>query len=150
VNVPGAKEIAVIDREKESVIQHWPLKDFNANFPMALNEEQKRLFVGCRSPAQFVVFDIDTGKTVSNLPTCGDADDLYYDAAPKRIYISCGEGFLDVIQQNGQNAYRPLERIKTRAGARTSFFSPQRRELFLGVPARGNYPAEIRVFKTQR
>jgi DNA-binding beta-propeller fold protein YncE len=50
VNVPDAKQIAVIDREKSAVIASWPMEKFHANFPMALDESNHRLFVGCRSP----------------------------------------------------------------------------------------------------
>src|SRR6266516_7960428 len=38
VNVPDAKEIAVIDREKKSVVATWPIEKYQANFPMALDE----------------------------------------------------------------------------------------------------------------
>src|SRR5205823_14737053 len=43
VNVPKAKQIAVVDREKRAVIAKWPVKDAESNFPMALDEEHHRL-----------------------------------------------------------------------------------------------------------
>jgi hypothetical protein len=84
---------------------------------------------------------------VADLAISGDTDDLFYDAKLKRLYLSCGEGFVDVIDQRDANSYQLRERIPTRAGARTSFFSAGLNEFYLAVPQRGNQDAEIRVFR---
>ena len=149
VNVPDAKQIAVIDREKKSVIATWPMEKHQANFPMALDGANQRLFVGCRKPARMVVFDTASGKPVADLEISGDIDDLFYDAKRKRIYTSCGEGFIDVIGQTDRDQYETLAKIPTRAGARTSFFSPELSESYLAVPQRGKQTAEIRVYQVQ-
>lgn len=146
VNVPDAKQIAVIDREKKEVVQTWPLQKFTANFPMTLDESNHRLLVGCRSPARLVVFDTIDGKMVSDIEISGDTDDLFYDAKRKRIYISCGEGFVDVVEQSSPDNYKRIGKIPSSAGARTSFFSPASDEFYLAVPRRGNQQAEIRVY----
>jgi DNA-binding beta-propeller fold protein YncE len=99
VNVPNAGYIAVVDRETRTVIEKFPLKEAVANFPMALDEADKRLFIGCRNPAKLLVLDTGTGKTVATLDIVGDTDDLFYDAANKRIYVSGGEGRVTVISQ---------------------------------------------------
>jgi hypothetical protein len=149
VNVPDASQIAVIDRSKGEIAATWRLGEFKANFPMALDEANGRLFIGCRSPARLLVFDCSSGKKVNDLSISGDTDDLFYDAARKRLYVSCGEGFIDVIEQRDADHYQTGERIRTAEGARTSFFSTDLSELFLAVPVRGNRTAEIRVFKAQ-
>ena len=149
VNVPDAKQITVIDREKKSVVATWPMEKYQANFPMTLDEANHRLFIGCRRPARLVVFDTETGKPVSNLEISGDTDDLFYDAQHKRIYTSCGEGFIDVIGQTDRDHYETLGRIPARAGARTSFFSAEMSRFYLAVPQRRNQPAEIRAFDVQ-
>lgn len=149
VNVPDAKQITVIDRDKRAVIANWPMETFKANFPMALDETRHRLFIGCRKPARLVVLDTFTGKSVADLAISGDIDDLFYDAVRKRLYLSCGEGFIDVIEQRDADAYRLLERLPTRAGARTSFFSKDLDRLYLAVPSRGNPGAELRVYEPQ-
>src|SRR6516162_2178419 len=149
VNVPDAKQIAVVDTEKDSVVTRWPMKEFQANFPMALDEPNHRLFVGCRKPARLVVFDTEAGKPVADLAISGDTDDLFYDAKRKRIYISCGEGFLDVVQQSSPDKYERTAHIPTASGARTCFFSSDLDRLFLAVPDRGNQRAEIRIYQPQ-
>jgi len=149
VNVPDAKHIAVVDRQKRIVIATWPMEKFRANFPMALDRANHRLFVGCRTPSRLVAFDTTTGKMVTDLEISGDTDDTFYDAKLKRVYISCGEGFVDVIDQRNADSYQSRERIASRAGARTSFFSAEMNELYLAVPQRGNQDAEIRVFQPE-
>jgi DNA-binding beta-propeller fold protein YncE len=148
VNVPNAGQIAVLDRAKRAVITNWPTGQFHANFPMALDEVNHRLFVGCRRPARLVVFDTGTGKPVSDVEISGDTDDLFYDAKRKRIYISCGGGKIDVVDQRDADTYQLRERISTVSGARTSFFSPETDELFLAVRAGMiSGSAEVQIYK---
>ncbi|PYK61635.1 MAG: hypothetical protein DME21_08550 [Verrucomicrobia bacterium] len=146
VNVPDAKQVAVIDRQKKDLVATWSMEKFQANFPMALDEGNHRLFVGCRNPARLVVLDTTSGKVVSDLVIVRDTDDLFYDAKRKRIYVSGGEGSIDVIEQLDADHYKMRERIPTRAGARTSFFSAELNEFYLAVPQRNGQDAEIRIY----
>jgi DNA-binding beta-propeller fold protein YncE len=147
VNVPDANQIAVVDRDKRAVITTWPMTKFHSNFPMALDESNHRLFIGCRHPARLLVLDTATGMEVSSAEISGDTDDVFYDAARKRLYLSCGEGFIDVLDQKTPNAYQLREKIPSRAGARTSFFSPELKQFYLAVPQHGKKEAEIQVYK---
>jgi DNA-binding beta-propeller fold protein YncE len=149
VNVPDAKQIAVIERDKQTVIATWPMTEFRANFPMALDEANHRLFVGCRQPARLVVFDTISGNPVANITISDDTDDLFYDAARKRVYLSCGEGFLDVIQCGIGDRYERVSRLATRGGARTCFFSPELDQLYLAVPQRDGQDAEVRIYQPE-
>lgn len=148
VNVPDANQIAVVDSDQRRVVATWPMEKFRSNFPMALDEANQRLFVGCRSPARLVVLDSASGRQVGNVEIDGDTDDLFYDADRKQIYASCGAGFIDVIGQTTADHYQLRERIPTSAGARTSFFAPAQNSLYLAVRA-GAFSgrAEIRIYK---
>ena len=149
VNVPDAQQIAVIDRQTRSVTATWPMTEFQANFPMALDEANHRLFIGCRKPARLVVLDTTTAKPVTIIAISGDTDDLFYDAKRKRLYISCGEGYLDVVAQRDADHYERIEGVATAPGARTSFYSSQIDRLWLAVPLRGGQPAEIRTYQPE-
>jgi hypothetical protein len=149
VNVPDAKQVAVIDRDKRAVTDIWPMEKFRANFPMALDEPNHRLFIGCRQPARLVVLDTVAGKTVADLAISDDIDDLFYDAPRKRLYLSCGEGFLDTIEQTTPNSYSRISRTQTAPGARTCYFDPTLDRLYLAIPDRGSQKAEIRVYQPQ-
>ncbi len=149
VNVPTANQIVVVDRSKLAVIATWPLANGRANFPMALDEKNHRLFTGCRRPPKIIVYDTESGKEVTRLDIAGDVDDIFYDAANKRIYASCGEGLINVFQQDDANHYKGLARIPTATGARTSLFVPEEKYLYLAVPHRGDRQAEIRVYEIE-
>jgi YVTN family beta-propeller protein len=146
VNVPSAKQVAVIDRDQRAVVAKWDVKDAESNFPMALDETNHRLFLGCRKPAKVLVLDTESGKVVAGVACCGDTDDVFYDAAHKRLYVSGGEGCVSVIEQDDRNAYKNAGMVTTAAGARTSLFDPVGRTLYVAVPLRGNQKCEIQVF----
>jgi hypothetical protein len=136
-----------VDREARTVVAKWPVKDADASFPMALDESNRRLFVGCRKPSKLLVLDTDSGNTVASLDCCGDTDDVFYDATAKRLYLTGGEGCISVIEQSDADHYGSLGQVKTAAGARTSLFSAAARTLYVAVPHRGNQRAEIRAYQ---
>lgn len=147
-NVPTAKQVAVIDRDRRAVAAKWPVREAEANFPMALDEANHRLFIGCRKPARVLVLDMQTGKTVAAVECCGDTDDLFYDAAAAKIYLTGGEGCISVIKQSDADHYHLVGNQPTAPGARTSLFIPETRLLYVAVPHRGGgQPAEIRIYQ---
>lgn len=135
INVPDRHEVEVGDLEAHTVTARWhvPCTD---NFDMALDEAHRRLFVTCRLPATFVVFDTDTGKVVASLPTAGVSDDMFYDAARRRIYVMGGYGSIDVIEQKDPDHYTRIARVGSRDGSRTALFIPAWNELFVAVSQR--------------
>jgi hypothetical protein len=149
VNVPTAGHIAVVDRGAMKVTATWPLSGAAANFPMALDETGRRLFVGCRRPAKILIYDTSAGKEAGAADIVGDTDDLFYDSARKRLYVSGGDGFIDVLDARDAVALKPVARVPTAAGARTSLFVPDQSRLFLAVPHRGGQRAEIRVYEVR-
>jgi len=146
VNVPTADQVAVVDRGAMKIVATWPVTGAKANYPMAVDEANHRLFIGCRRPAKALVFDTTAGKEVGSFEIVGDTDDLFYDSARKRLYISGGEGFIDVFQNGDANTFTRVAHVATAAGARTSLFVPDLSRLFLAVPHRGSQRAEIRVY----
>ena len=149
VNVPTAQHVAVVDRGSMKVTATWPVTSAGANYPMALDEANHRLFIGCRRPAKVLVFDMTTGKQSASFDTVGDTDDLFYDVARKRVYVTGGEGFIDVVQDQGANGFARVAHIPTAAGARTSLFVADQGRLYLAVPHRGSHKAEVRVFEAR-
>jgi DNA-binding beta-propeller fold protein YncE len=147
VNVPSAQHVAVIDRAKGEVTATWKTGGASANFPMALDEANHRVFVACRSPSKLVVLNTDSGATVSTLDISGDADEVFYDTKRRRLYIICGEGFIDIIEQTDADHYKRTVKVPTPSGARTGLFMPERNDLFIAVPHRGAQAAEIRRYQ---
>jgi DNA-binding beta-propeller fold protein YncE len=151
VNLASISQIAVIDRNTRK-IERWKLQEAGTNFPMALDEAHRRLFVAARRPARLLVLDMDTGKEIASLPGAADTDDMWYDADRKRIYIPSGEGFIFVYQQIDPDRYQRIAKIPTAVGARTSAYYGQvgkHNSFYLAVPARANRGAEMWVFETR-
>jgi DNA-binding beta-propeller fold protein YncE len=149
VNVPKAGQVAVIDRDKGAVDATWKPGGASANFPIAIDEASHRLFVGCRNPAKLIVLNTDTGALVASLDISGDADEVFYDAKRHLLYAICGEGYIDVIEQENADRYKRIAKIPTAVGARTGFFNSERDDLFVAVPDRGLQRAEIRRYKVR-
>lgn len=149
VNVPTMRKVVVVDRDKRSTIASWPSAGTTANFPMAIDETHHRLFVGFRKPARLIIFDTQSGKIAANLASPRDADDIFYDSARRRIYVSGGEGFLSTFQQIDRDRYKAMTKIATAPGARTSLLVPELNRLYLAVPHRGAQRAEVRVYEAE-
>jgi DNA-binding beta-propeller fold protein YncE len=151
VNVPDAGQIAVLDLAAGRQVATWRVPALKANFPMALDQAGARAAVVFRSPARLVLLDTRSGGVAANIETCSDADDVFFDARRLRIYVSCGEGAVDVMQEQA-GSYRLLKRIKTTTGARTSLFVPELDRLFVaarvGLLGYGS-GAAILVFRPQ-
>ena len=147
VNVPDARHIAVLDRTAMKLLGTWPVTDATANYPMALDEANHRLFIGCRNPAVVLIYDTTSGKRVGSSPIVADTDDLFYDAARKRLYVTGGEGYIDVFQQNADQVTR-IARVASAGGARTSLYVPDQGRLYVAVPLRGAQKSEIRIYET--
>lgn len=150
VNLPKSRKIAVLDREKGTVLTTWGTGMSFNNYPMALDEQNHRLFVVTRLPARLLVIDTSSGKIVQTLSAVGDCDDVFYDQSRKRIYASGGEGAISVFEQQDADHYKEVARIATVKGARTSFFSPDLGRLYLAVRRQGSSPAMIQVFEASR
>jgi len=149
VNVPEKAEIQVGDVAKKTALTRWPTTAAHTCFPMALDEGHQRLFTGCRSPARLLVFNTSTGQTVASPEIAGDTDDLFYNAASRRIYVIGGQGFIDVLQQKEADHYDRIARYTTPPGTRTGLFVPEWGRLFAAVPHRGAHGCEILVYEAK-
>jgi YVTN family beta-propeller protein len=135
VNLPDARQIGVLDLESNRQTASWTVPDLNSNYPLAVDESGSLLTTLFRSPPRLVLLDTQSGAVVANLDACGDADDVFFDAPRQWIYISCGEGAVEVFQSEGATTHR-LGRIRTPPGGRTSLFVPELDRLFVAVRAR--------------
>jgi len=148
-NVPNSRHVAVIDRDKGEVAATWKTDLAFGNFPMALDEANHRLFIGCRLPSRLVVLNTESGDVVANITISSDSDDIFYDSKRHRLYAICGTGKIDIIEQTDANTYKAFAKIDTADGARTGLFVPERDNLFVAVPHRGSQPAEIRCYQVK-
>jgi DNA-binding beta-propeller fold protein YncE len=148
VNVPGARQIALVDLALGKIAKTFPMHDARSNFPMAIDYERERVLSVFRNPAKLIVFGARDGSVLVSINICGDADDVFIDPKRHRVYISCGEGFVDVFQTN-ESGYARIGHVSTAAGTRTSLFVPELDRLFVAVRAAGAEPPAIWVFRPE-
>jgi YVTN family beta-propeller protein len=144
VNLPDANAVAVVDGRTGKQLANWPM-DKGGNFAMTVDRDRSRVLVAFRNPPELAAFSTD-GKAIANVDTCGDVDDLFVDAKRGRVYLSCGAGYVDVLEIDGAG-YRRIARLPTATGARTSLFVPEMDRLLVAVRAGLAGPAAIWVFK---
>ncbi len=132
INVPDAGEIAVADLDAAKIVAIWKPR-FSSNFPMIL-DDGGNIGVVFRGQSRFALLDAGSGAAIAGNATCGDADDLFFDARRKYFYVSCGSGAVDVMSRD-QAGLHALSRIRTSPGARTSLFVPELDQLFVAARA---------------
>ena len=144
VNLPDDRAIVVLDRLTGQQRTRWAMPH-RGNFAMTLDNEAQRVLTAFRQPAKLIAFSKANGSVADQVATCGDVDDLFLDAKRRRIYISCGEGFIDV-RDASKAGYPQLERLTTVSGARTAYFVPEMDLYLLAVRAQPREPAAIWVY----
>jgi DNA-binding beta-propeller fold protein YncE len=148
LNATEKNAIAVIDRKKQAVVATWPATGCRVNASVAIDESHHRLFVACRD-GNLVVLDSDTGKTLQVLPISTGVDDMIYDPASQRIYVACGEGFVNVYHEMDADHYQSMGKVPTGPLGKTGLLVPELKKYFVAVPPHGAASAEVLVFAVQ-
>jgi len=147
VNMPDERAIVVLDRLTGQERSRWRM-GHGGNFAMALDNERDRVLTVFRDPPRLAAFAKQNGSVAGEADTCGDVDDLFFDTKRQRIYIACGQGFVDVRSARDP-IFAQVARVPTITGARTSFFVPEMDRLLLAVRAQGNVAAAIWVYSAE-
>jgi YVTN family beta-propeller protein len=145
VNVPDAHHIAVVDRAAQRQLTAWPTGDSRANFPMALDAARDGVISVFRHPARLETYEVRTGRRMDRSDVCTDSDDVFVDARRGRVYVICGEGYVDVFETSADRLVR-IERVATARGSRTGLFVPELDRLFVALRA-GEEPAALLILR---
>jgi DNA-binding beta-propeller fold protein YncE len=162
INVPGANEVAVANRNKPEPPAKVSVTWAKENYTMALDEGHHRLLVGTRNPVKILVLDTTTLQWVTELPLANvphgeEFGDMFYDALQKRVYVVSGSaivppdhtGLVYVLDQTDPDHYVEKQKLVTALGAHTGLFVPELHRLFVAVPRAGNAEAAVRVYETK-
>jgi DNA-binding beta-propeller fold protein YncE len=152
VNLSTPKEVGVVDLTSRKLLARWPIAGHETPNSMVLDEPHHRLLIATRKPPEFVVFDTDTGKIVTTAPIAAFNDDMWFDAARKRIYAS-GSETTTVLAQKDADHYELVAEVKTGFRAKTSLYVPQLNRFYAAVSGKGKPDAEqhlaVEVFDVQ-
>ena len=124
VNVPDAREIVMADVATGST-RSLSTQGAGSNFPMAIDGEGHRVLVVFRSPPNLMALASQDGHVAAKAETCGDADDVFVDRKRHRVYVSGGEGVVDVLESgeaatDGLRAYRQYRERARRSSCPSS------------------------------
>jgi DNA-binding beta-propeller fold protein YncE len=161
-NVPDKKEIVVGDLDNYNVLAHWALPGCE-NYPMAFDEDHRRVFVMCRASSVLLALDSDSGKQVAIMPLAPSAssDDMFYDASKGRIYVLArtvqkdsprtpGPGIIEVFQQKDPDHYDKIDSFQSGFAAQTGLFVPEWNKLFVATRhLPGGQSGEILVYEAK-
>jgi DNA-binding beta-propeller fold protein YncE len=151
-DIPQLSRVNVVDRKKPGTPAQIPLARAEENSSMALDEKNHRLFVVTRKPGKILVLNTVSLKWVTEFPVSDDVDDLFYDAAQKRLYAISGlaivppdrVGLVYVMDQMDPDHYIARQKVTTAVGAHTGVWVAETHRLYVADPAVG-----IRVFESK-
>jgi DNA-binding beta-propeller fold protein YncE len=121
VNIGDKDEVQKIDAAESKVVQRWPLAAQTKPVTIALDQQDERIFVGCRNQT-LLVLDSTSGKELASLKIGKWVDDTVYDPVRRRIFVCCGDGTLTVIRQDSPDAYKVEAAVPTAIGVHTIAF----------------------------
>jgi YVTN family beta-propeller protein len=137
-NLEEQNELLKLDAKKLIVEQRWPTAPCAAPVSMAMDHENHRLFVGCRSKVMAVI-NPDSGQVITTVPIGDHVDATAFDAERKLIFNSNGEGTITVIHQDSPDKYSVVETVKTAPKAKTMALDPKTHKLFLSTAENGQF-----------
>ncbi len=137
-NLEEENVLLKIDAHKLTVEQRWPTDPCKAPVSMAMDRENRRLFVGCRSKVMAVV-NADSGEVITTLPIGDHVDATAFDPETKMIFNSNGEGTITVIHQDSADKYSVVDTVKTAPKAKTMALDPKTHQLFLSTAEAGQF-----------
>jgi hypothetical protein len=142
-DLADVNKIAVIDREKRSVITTWSVTpQCQRPYALSLDSAHHRLFVGCRlfamqaewwQPGKMLVLDTDSGKPVAVFDAGGGADEMFFDATSQRIYMQGYEGIADVWKEVDPDHYESIGKIQGGVHGKTSLLVPELKRYYVAV-----------------
>jgi hypothetical protein len=124
------------------VVNTWPVPETKKTNSLVLDEPSQRLLVTGRTPPKLVVLNATDGKPVMSLSISGLNDDMWFDAAHKRIYAT-GTETTTVFEQEDADHYKHLADVPTGFRAKTSIFVPELNRLYVAVSGKGKPDAQL-------
>jgi len=137
-NLEDESTVLKIDARKMTVEQRWKTAPCESPSSMAMDRQNRRLFLGCRSKVM-AVMNADTGQVITTLPIGDHVDATAFDRETGLIFNSNGEGSITVIRQESPDKYSVVETVKTVPRAKTMALDPKTHQVFLSTAEGGQF-----------
>ncbi len=141
VNLDDKSEIAVIDSNKLTITNRWPLAPGKGPSGLAMDVKNRRLFSVCGDSQKMIVMNADNGKIVAELPIGKGTDATAFDPGTGLAFSSNGEGTLTVIHEDSPDKFSVVENAKTLPRARTMALDVKTHRIYLSTAEYGPAPA---------
>jgi DNA-binding beta-propeller fold protein YncE len=133
VNSEDTDDVAVFDPKSLRVIKRFPIGVAKTPTGLAYDAKTRRLFIACRKDPKMVVMDATTGKVISSFPIGTGADWAEFDPTAKLVFVSTGEGTLNIFHQSSADVYEDAGAVKTQQSAKTMAFDRKTKKIFLSA-----------------
>lgn len=129
VNLENKSTLVRIDANSLKVTGRWPTAPCEAPSSMAIDRENRRLFIGCNNKVMAVA-NPDTGQVITTLPIGNHVDATAYDSATGLIF-NANNGSVTVIHQDAADRYSLVETVTTQLKANTLAVDLKTHKVFL-------------------
>lgn len=131
INVTDKNYLAVLDKKTGKVLKTQTIAEARQNAPLAMDEKTHRLFVVTRDPGKLLVLNADTLKTIAQFKAPARTDQVTWDPANRRVYVTGGEGYVSVVEQQDADHYAEVQQVQSGPGAKTAILSPAGDRLYV-------------------
>jgi hypothetical protein len=164
-NLPAGKRSVedgtVVGLQRPSGKPLWELKLAGraGNFPMALDPVNGRVFVVARRPARLISLSARNGSVLGETLCPPESDDLFFDPRSGLVAVIGGGALpttgdpggagasLDLFTIDGSGRPSRLGGCALPPHSRTGTLAVDRRNIYVGVPATQDRPAEVREYR---
>jgi DNA-binding beta-propeller fold protein YncE len=140
VNLEDKNQLFALDANKLTVKERWPLPGCDEPSGLAMDQRNRRLFVGCGNKVMSVV-NADNGKVLATLPIGDGVDASAFDGETGLAFASCGEGVLTVVREESPDKFSVAENVPTQKGARTMALDSKTHQVYTVTAKFGPPPA---------
>ncbi len=131
-NLEDKNEVIALDSRSLKITARWPVAPAGGPTSMAMDREHRRLFIGGRNPAMFVVMNADTGKIVGpSFPIGKRVDSNIFDPETGLAACSTGDGTIHIFHEDSPDKFSEVQTVQTEPSAKTMAFDPKTHDLFV-------------------
>ena len=140
-NLEDTNEVIAIDTQALKVKSRWPVAPAGQPVSIAMDRQNRRLFIGTRGPKMLVVMNADTGKVIGQPFPIGDRVDAnIFDPETGMIAAATREGTIHIFHQDSPDKVSVVETVKTEFGAKTMAHDPKTHNLYVDTSDFGPPP----------
>lgn len=131
-NLEDKNEVIAIDTRALKITARWPVAPAGQPVSISMDRQRRRLFIGGRNPAVFILMDADTGKVIGpSFPIGARVDTNIFDPETAVAACSTGDGTIHVFHEDSPDKISLVETVKTEFGAKTMALDPKTHNLLV-------------------